>query len=147
VLQPGEGLLEIWAGPGFDARLVGASLPGTVGERGRFALADYDLDGVLDLLALDLGDPGRLLILSGAAGFGGDPAYVTTGVSGHDGAFAAGDFDGDGRPDLYFLDGDGSVTVYLGGYRPGVPDAALTYWFVEGDDQPSTRQEACPVVP
>ena len=58
-----------------------------------------------------------------------------------------GDLDGDGRPDLYFLDLDGSLTVYLGGDRGETSDAGLTYWFVEGDDQPTTRREACPVVP
>ncbi|MCU0280415.1 MAG: FG-GAP-like repeat-containing protein [Acidimicrobiia bacterium] len=147
VLQPGKGVLEVWAGPGFEALLTEAGLPEGVGEGWRFALGDYDGDGVPDLFALGPDDPARLLILSGAAGYAGDPARVTTGVSGHDGALAVGDLDGDGRPDLYFLDGDGSVTVYLGGYRPGVSDAGLTYWFVEGDDQPTTRQEACPVVP
>ena len=139
--------LEVWAGPGFDTLLVGSSLSETAGEGWRFTLGDYDLDGVPDLFALGPDDPARLLILSGAAGYAGDPVEITTAVSGHDGAFAVGDLDGDGRPDLYFLDGDGSVAVYLGGYRPGVSDAGLTYWFVEGDDQPTTRQEACPVVP
>ena len=147
VLQPGEGVLEVWAGPGFGALLAEAGLPAEMREGWRFALGDYDLDGVPDLFALGPDDPARLLILSGAAGYAGDPVEITTAISGHDGAFAVGDLDGDGRSDLYFLGGDGSVTVYLGGYRPGVSDAGLTYWFVEGDDQPTTRREACPVVP
>jgi hypothetical protein len=147
VVRPGAATLEVWAGPGFRALLAEAGLPEGVAEGGRFALGDYDLDGVPDLFALGTDDLAGLFILSGTAGFGGDPVEITTGVSGRDGALAVGDFDGDGRPDLYFLDGDGSVTVYLGGYRPGVSDAGLTYWFVEGDDQRTTRQEACPVVP
>ena len=87
------------------------------------------------------------MVLAGAAGYAGVPVEVTTRVSAHDGAFAVGDLDGDGRPDLYFLDPDGSLTVYLGGQRGGASDEDLTYWFVEGDDQPTTRQEACPVAP
>ena len=83
----------------------------------------------------------------GRSGYAGAPTEITTAVSGHDGAFAVGDLDGDGRPDLYFLDPDGSLTVYLGGQRGDASDEDLIYWFVEGDDQPTTRQEACPVVP
>ena len=33
------------------------------------------------------------------------------------------------------------------GERGEASDEDLIYWFVEGDDQPTTRQEACPVVP
>jgi len=146
VVRPDDGSLEVWAGPGFDTLLVGSSLP-EMGERWRLALGDYDLDGVPDLFAMGPGEGARLVVLAGAAGYAGDPVEVTTGVSAHDGAFAVGDLDGDGRPDLYFLDPDGSLTVYLGGERGKVPDEGLTYWFVEGDDQPTTRQEGCPVVP
>lgn len=145
VVYPGG--VEVWAGPGFDTLLAEADLPAEVGEGWRFALGDYDLDGVPDLFALSPDDPARLIILAGAGGFAGKPETVATGVSGHDGAFAAGDLDGDGRPDLYFLDLDGRVTVYLGAERGEVPDADLIYWFAEGNDQPTTRQEACPVVP
>jgi hypothetical protein len=147
VLEPDDGALTVWAGPGFDALLVEAGLPEGEGEAWRFALGDYDLDGVPDLFALGPEDPAGLVVLAGAAGYTGDPVEVTTGVSAHDGTFAVGDLDGDGRPDLYFLDPDGSLSVYLGGDRNAVSDAGLTYWFVEGDDQPTTRQEACPVVP
>jgi hypothetical protein len=102
---------------------------------------------VPDLFALSPDDPARLLVLGGSAGFGGGAEEIGTGVSGHGGAFAVGDLDGDGRPDLYFLDPDGSLTAYLGGERGDSSDEDLTYWFVEGDDQPTTRQEACPTVP
>ncbi len=49
---------------------------------------------------------------------------MTTAVSGHEAAFAVGDLDGDGRPDLYFPDPDGSLTVYLGGERGRLPTKA-----------------------
>jgi len=147
VLQPGAGALEVWAGPGFGTLLAEATLPAAPGEDWRFALGDYDLDGVLDLFALSSDDPARLRVLAGSRGYAGEAAEITTSVSGHGGAFAVGDLDGDGRPDLYFLDLDGSLTVYLGAKQGEASDEDLTYWFVEGDGQPATRQEACPVVP
>ena len=141
------GRVEVWQGPAFTARLLQTDLPAAVGEGWQFALGDRDLDGVPDLFALSPEDPARLLILSGAGGLAGEAETITTAVSGHDGAMAVGDLDGDGRADLYFLDPDGTLTVYLGGLRGDTPDEDLVYWFVEGDDQPTTRQEACPVVP
>jgi hypothetical protein len=143
----GAGVIEVWQGPRFVTRLLRADLPAAVGEGWRFALGDRDVDGLPDLFALGPGDPARLLVLSGAGGFAGEAETMTTAVSGHDGVMAAGDLDGDGRTDLYFLDPDGTLTVYLGGERGGMADQELVYWFVEGDDQPTTHQEACPVVP
>lgn len=147
VVRPALSTLEVWAGPGFDRLLARAGLPTGLGAGNawRFALGDHDVDGVLDLFALSPDVTARLLVFSGGPGFTAAPEEIGTGAARHDGAFAVSDLDGDGRPDLYFLDTDGTMTVYLGGGR-GV-DADLTYWFVEGDDQPTTRQEACPVVP
>ena len=87
------------------------------------------------------------MVVPGTGGFGGEPATITTGVGLHDGAFTVDDFDGDGRPDLLLLDADGSVTAYLGGAHGDTSDNDLISWFVEGYDQPATRQEACPTVP
>jgi hypothetical protein len=143
----GDGGVEVWEGPDFTTSLLRADLPASVGEGWRFALGDRDLDGVPDLFALSPDRPGRLLVLAGAGGFTGEPERMVTGVAGHDGAMAVGELDGDGRPDLYFLDPDGTITVYLGGDRGDTPDEDLVYWFVEGDDQPTTRQEACPTGP
>jgi len=145
VVSPGA--VEVWQGPRFADRLLQAELPGEAGEGWTFALGDRDVDGVPDLFALSPDEPARLLVLAGAGGLTGEAEETTTGVLRHDGAMAVGDLDGDGRPDLYFLGPDGTLTVYLGGERGGTPDEDLVYWFVEGDDQPTTRQEACPVVP
>jgi hypothetical protein len=139
-------VLEVWAGPGFGTRLARAALPPEVGAGWRFALGDRDVDGVPDLFALGPGTPARLLILPGAAGFSAHPEAIT-GEWDPAGAFQVGDLDGDGRPDLYFLDTDGSLAVYLGGERGDASDTDLTYWFVEADDQPTTYQEGCPVLP
>ena len=72
VVLPGE---PRWrSGPGRVSRHCWRRprLPEEVGEGWRFALGDYDLDGVPDLFALGTDDPARLLILSGAASFSGD---------------------------------------------------------------------------
>ncbi len=68
------GGIEVWAGPGFTALLAEAALPSGTGEGWRFALGDHDLDGVPDLFALSPDGPARLLVLSGAGGFAGEPA-------------------------------------------------------------------------
>ena len=145
VLDGGE--VEVWQGPVFTDRILQAQLPSAMGEGWRFALGDRDVDGVPDLFALSPDAPARLVVLPGAGGLEGEAETITTIVSGHDGAMAAGDLDGDGRADLYFLDTDGTLTVYLGGVRGDTADEDLIYWFVEGDGQPATRQEACPVLP
>lgn len=144
VVSPGA--VEVWQGPGFTHRLLQAELPREVGMGWRLALGDRDGDGVPDLFALSPDEPARLMVLAGA-GFNGEAEEISTGVPRRDGVMAVGDLDGDGRPDLYFLDPDGTLTAYLGGERGETPDEDLVYWFVEGDDQPTTRQEACPVVP
>ena len=91
--------------------------------------------------------PATLTVLSGSDDFDGEPQTLSTGVGNHEGAFSVDDIDGDGRPDLWFLDSDGNLTSYLGGARGDATDADLISWFVEGYDQPTTRQEACPFVP
>src|SRR4030042_636496 len=63
--------------------------------------------------------PARLVVLPGAGGLEGEAETITTIVSGHDGAMAAGDLDGDGRADLYFLDPDGTPTLSPGGRGGG----------------------------
>ncbi len=141
------GVLEVWRGPRFTTRMIRADLPAPVGNGWRFGLGDRDLDGVPDLFALGPDDPARLVLVAGGTGFTGEPEVVVTAVSGHEGAMAVGDLDGDGRPDLYFLGPDGTLAVYLGGERGDASDQDLIYWFAEGNDQPSTRQEACPEVP
>jgi hypothetical protein len=143
VVRPGT--VEVWAGPGFTERILDAPLP--EGSGPRFALGDYDVDGVPDLFALGSGTSAVLTVMAGSGDLRGEPAVVGTGVGPHDGAFAAVDVDGDGRDDLVFLDSDGTLTAYLGGDAGAATDAALTSWFVEGYDQPTTRQEACPEVP
>ncbi|MCJ7725630.1 MAG: M15 family metallopeptidase, partial [Acidimicrobiia bacterium] len=143
----GPETIEVWSGPEWVSLIARADRPAEVSEQSRFALADHDLDGVLDLFALDRGQPAALVVIPGSDDFGGSPLTIPTGVGDQAGAFSVHDIDGDGRPDLWFLDGEGGLTSYLGGDRGEATDADLMTWFVEGTDQPPTRQEACPTVP
>jgi hypothetical protein len=148
VVRPGSPVtLEVWRGPGFASRMLQASLPAEIGPGWQFALGSRDADGVPDLFAFRPDGSARLVIIPGSGDFTGTPEALRSGVSGHDGPLQVGDFDGDGRDDLYFLDGDGSLTVYLGGDRGGTPDEDLVTWFSEGTEQPETHQEGCPESP
>jgi hypothetical protein len=141
------GALGVWAGPDLRTRIASVELPDAVAGGWQFGLGDYDLDGVADLFALDRGDPATLVVIPGTNDFDGAPVSIATGVGSHDSAFSVGDFDGDGRPDLWFLDDDGFLTVLLGGDSGDATDEDSMSWFVEGSDQPSTRQQGCPTVP
>ncbi len=134
VVRPGTpATLEVWRGRAFTLALE-AALPFTGGEGWRYALGERDGDGIPDLFALGPGDAPRLRIVTGASAFSGPAEKITLAGPAPEGAFAVEDLDGDGRGDLYFLDGTGTLTVYLGGARRALTDAEITYWFYEGHD-------------
>ncbi len=134
VVRPGDPAgLEVWRGRAFTLALETA-LPFATGEGWRYALGERDGDGVPDLFALAPGDSPELRILTGASGFSGPAETITLAGPVPGGAFAVEDLDGDGRGDLYFLDGTGTITVYLGGGRGALTDAEIIYWFYEGHD-------------
>ena len=134
VVRPGEpATLEVWRGRVFTPALE-ATLPFAADAGWRFALGERDGDGIPDLFALGPGDTPVLRIVTGASAFSGPAETITLPGPGRDGAFAVEDLDGDGRGDLYFLDGAGALTVHLGGERGTALDGQLTYWFYEGHD-------------
>ncbi len=124
--------LEVWSGAsGFTNRMDDVAVrlnANTTRSRWQFALGDRDLDGVPDLYAFNQAHPVRVRVFAGATGYAGAPASYRSGV-GTTGLrqLTVGDYDGDGRDDLYALRDDGSFDVYLGGKRGGGAD--LSYWF------------------
>ena len=123
------GSVEVWAAPGFARLLASAPLGTAVNVGDRFALGDYDVDGVPDVFLLAAGDAAPLQVALGGQGFTlvGPP---TSSVGAHPGStLQIADYDGDGRDDLVFFDDDGMVTVHLGGIRN--PEEDLTGWFAE----------------
>jgi hypothetical protein len=123
------GRVEVWAGDEFTELLARTDLDAAVDPGTRVALGDYDGDGVPDVFLLAAGGAAPLRVALGGQGFSLE-GPVATSVAEHPGArLQVADYDGDGREDLVFFDGDGVVTVYLGGSR--LPEEDLTGWFSE----------------
>jgi hypothetical protein len=148
VVRPGDqATLEVWAGPDFVNKMLEVTLSNPVVATWRFALGDRDLDGVPDLYALSPDNPAQLVVVPGTADFTTSPQTVTTGIPATEGAFQVGDFDGDGRDDIYLYQPNGTITVYLGGERGATPDTTLTYWFYENHNRHWTWAANCPAGP
>jgi len=119
---------------GFDAPVL---IPlGTFGIN-QVAVADFNLDGNLDIAAADSADGNTIILLGDGHGGFGAP-ITSTGTSG--GAMAVGDFNGDGIPDLAvaaptqlnILLGDGAggfTNVNQYPFGPGDPTAVVAAYF------------------
>lgn len=94
-------------------------------------LGDYDVDGNQDLYAVPLTASPTVRIALGADGYTAPPVTVAAGFDATGATVLLGDYDGDGRDDIY-LAGSKSLTVYLG----GVPDRSIDQlggWFTPPD--------------
>jgi hypothetical protein len=95
-----------------------------------FLLGDYNVDGVTDLYAVSLSTPAgvRVAIHSASTGYTGAATNLNTAIAARpDSRLAIGDYDGDGRDDIYVLTA-GILDTYLGGV-PDRPVGALTDWY------------------
>ncbi len=105
-----------------------------------FAVGDYDVDGVADVYAVEKSAGARVVIARGAAGYAA-ATTVATGLSiGRGTSVALGDYDGDGRDDLYLLD-RGRLRIQLGGVRALGED--FTSWFLPDDPWPWDAGPQC----
>ncbi|MDX1450682.1 MAG: VCBS repeat-containing protein, partial [Acidimicrobiia bacterium] len=152
--------LEIWDGAsGFTVRDVAVVVSDATTPGWRAAAGDYDVDGVPDVYVFGLTAPDAVHVLDGAGGFDEVSAtWTSPGVSAA-ATVGLGEYDGDGRPDLYLVSEDARVVVRAGGsstnllpptwitpqdYRCENPSPAFPYWHadVSGDPDGDGRSEA-----
>jgi hypothetical protein len=126
-------------GDGAGGFTQAASSPFSTGGQPRsVAIADVNADGVLDLIAANSGGRSLTVLLGNlAGGFTQAPsspfALGTLPV-----ALAAGDFNGDGKPDIAAVNsGDGTVTLYQNTLPALTANpASLTFYAVAGTAPP-----------
>ena len=130
VVRRNTGTVEVYsAASGYQQLIHTSTLPVAVGQDD-IVLADRDVDGYPDIWMIGSGNGAQVRIVTydGASGYTGAPEVIASGMSIPDGAAVMpGDWDGDGRIDLYILDA-GRISVWLG----GVPDrsvSSLGGWF------------------
>ncbi len=95
-----------------------------------FLLGDYNVDGVTDVYSVSLTNPAtvQVAVHTPVVGYAGGATSLGTAIAARpDSKLAIGDYDGDGRDDLYVLSG-GLLDAYLGGV-PDRPVAALADWY------------------
>ena len=116
LLTAGLGAFSLYEGSG-DGALASAPLYFVGGFPAALAIADFNMDGQPDIVEASSGSVS--LLLGAGKGRFGAPAAVKIPLSGLDqplfSGIAAGDFNGDGAPDLVVADSDDSrVSVLLG---------------------------------
>ncbi|WP_433874481.1 FG-GAP repeat domain-containing protein [Sinomonas atrocyanea] len=118
--------------PGDDG--VGFLPPRTVGWGWRgldqlIAPGDVNGDGANDVLARDASGTLRLYAGDGKGGFApGTGTAIGWGWSGMKRIGTAGDFDSDGKPDVFGIDDAGRLTMYFGNGASGWKGAATIGW-------------------
>jgi hypothetical protein len=119
-------VVDIYEAPGFATLAHSAAMPieGTSSGEWWFSLGDHDLDGGLDLFALDA-DSGTVHIATHDSGYAVSSTR-TASVPGAISDFIVRDFDGDGRVDLQYLTESGRHRAYLGN---SAAYASASGWF------------------
>jgi hypothetical protein len=121
VIRRNTGTVEVYSSAsGYQQMVHTSNLSIPVGSS-QIVLADRDVDGSTDIWLLGSGDSARVDVVLWSGGYGGTAQTINTSMSVPAGAkVLPGDYDGDGRVDLYVVAG-GRVSVWLG----GVPDRAI----------------------
>ncbi len=128
VFRRNTGRVEVYSSAsGYQQLAHTSNLTVPVGSS-KIVLADRNVDGNTDIWLVGSGANARVDVILWASGYGGSPQRLNTSMTvAGDSSVLPGDFDGDGRVDLYVLSG-GRVSVWLG----GVPDRAIANlgsWF------------------
>jgi len=130
ILLSSTGDLEIRGGNGMDLILF----EGNIGPvSAPVAADDYNVDGVVDIYVL--GESVEVLLGPDYTTRATDKGLVAPGEW-----LTMGDYDGDGRPDLYTFD-NRELTVRLGGVRGA--DEDITFWFKYDEQSPWDAGPEC----
>lgn len=116
--------------------LVGfISVPQGASLSWRYVTGDHDLDGKSDIYAVSTGQNPSVRISTAA---GGSASFQPSIAVGSGSAVEFGDYDGDGRQDMFVLTGN-SLKIALGGNSFGEPDA----WFQSASSSPADAGPEC----
>ncbi len=128
VFRRDTGRVEVYSSASGYQQLVHTSNLAVAVGSSKIVLADRNVDGNTDIWLVGQGANAPVDVIHWSGGYGGSPQRVSTSMSvASDASVLPGDFDGDGRVDLYVLAG-GWLSVWLG----GVPDRAVARlgdWF------------------
>ncbi len=140
-------VVEAWSGADdFATRILAADtgLGGVADPAGwAILLGDYDVDGLPDLYAVERAPSARVRVAlhGGGTPYAGAPVELVTAIDGPgERRFGIGDYDGDGRDDLYVVAGR-RLEVFLDGQRD--PGADLTRWFSRDEFVPWDAGPEC----
>lgn len=132
VIRRNTSKVEVYSSAsGYQTKIYTATLPVAIGND-KVVLADRDgpTDGTADIWLVSASTPAtvRIIRYTPANGYTLPPQAITTSMSVQPGSTVMpGDYDGDGRVDLYVLTG-GRLSVWLGGQLDR-PLSRLSEWF------------------
>lgn len=128
VFRRNSGRVEVYSSASNYQQLTHTSQLAIAVGSSKIVLADRNVDGSTDIWLVGSGNNARVEVIPWSGGYGGAPQRIDTAMSVPSGASVLpGDYDGDGRIDLYVVAG-GRVSVWLGG-TPDRTVAALGDWF------------------